>query len=74
LEGQELELTGLPAGVYYLLTRANPNSTFLEQRLDDNSAWSSFRLRRDSQGNAKITEIGHSPCTGGLCGEGLQNR
>jgi hypothetical protein len=74
LEGQELELTGLRPGVYYLLTKANPDSTFLEQRLDDNTAWTSIRLSRDSKGNAKIAAIAHSPCTGGLCGEQLQNR
>jgi hypothetical protein len=67
-EGQELELTGQPPGVYYLVTTSNPESAFLETDYTNNTAWASFRLRRDSKGNPKVTAISHSPCAGTLCG------
>jgi hypothetical protein len=69
-EGQELELTGQPPGVYYLVTTSNPDRAFLETNHDNNTAWASFRLRRDSKGNAKVEPVGHSPCSGTLCGAG----
>ena len=73
LEGQEVKITGIPAGIYYLVTTANPDGNFLETTPSNNTAWTSFRLTRAS-GNAKITEISHSLCTGGLCGEQIPNR
>ena len=74
LEGQEVKITHVPAGIYYLLTKANPDENFLETTTSNNSAWTSFRLSRDNNGKAKITEISHSPCSGGLCGEQIPNR
>ena len=47
---------------------------FIETDKTNNTAWTSFRLTRDSKGNAKISEISHSPCSGWQCGENLQNR
>jgi hypothetical protein len=72
-EGQELEITGAPEGVYYLVTTSNPDGTYLETTTGNNTAWTSFRLTRASA-NPKVTEIAHSACTGALCGEGLPNR
>jgi hypothetical protein len=74
LEGQELEITGAKPGIYYLVSTANPEGTFIETTTTNNTAWTSFRLSRDSNGNAKIAEISHSPCSGWQCGENLQNR
>jgi hypothetical protein len=74
LEGQELEVTGAKPGIYYLVSTANPEGNFIETTTTNNTAWTSFRLSRDSNGNAKISEISHSPCSGTLCGEDLQNR
>jgi len=75
LEGQQLDLTGAPPGVYYLVSTSNPDGNFLEANLTDNTAWVSFRLRRDSKGNPSIEEIAHSPCdTPGMCGEQATNR
>jgi len=74
LEGQELEVTGAKPGVYYLVSIANPQGNFIETDKTNNTAWTSFRLTRDSKGNAKIAEISHSPCSGWQCGENLQNR
>jgi Lysyl oxidase len=74
LEGQELEITGAKPGVYYLVSIANPQGNFIETDKTNNTAWTSFKLTRDSNGNAKIAEISHSPCSGWQCGEDLQNR
>lgn len=73
-EGQELDITGAPPGIYYLVSTANPDGNFLETTTSNNTAWTSFRLTRSSQGNPKVTEIAHSPCSGTLCGEGIPNR
>jgi hypothetical protein len=74
LEGQELEINGAAPGVYYLVSIANPQGNFIETDKTNNTAWTSFRLTRDSNGKAKIAEISHSPCSGWQCGENLQNR
>ena len=74
LEGQELDISGAPPGIYYLVTTANPDHKFIETDTTDNTAWTSLQLTRDSKGNAKLTEISHSPCSGALCGENLPNR
>jgi hypothetical protein len=74
LQGQELEITGAKPGVYYLVSIANPQGNFIETNKTNNTAWTSFKLTRDSRGNAKIAEISHSPCSGWQCGENLQNR
>lgn len=68
IEGQELDLTGVAEGSYYLVSTANPEHTFIETNPDNNTAWTSFDLRRDKQGHPKITVTGHSNCVGGLCG------
>jgi hypothetical protein len=75
LEGQELEFTGQPPGIYYLVSTANPEGRYLETTTANNAAWVSVRLTRESNGNAKLTEVSHSPCsTPTLCGVGLPNR
>ena len=74
LEGQELEITGAAPGIYYLVSKANPDGNFIETTTANNMAWTSFRINRDSQGNAKISEVSHSQCSGWQCGEELQNR
>ncbi|MBM4362396.1 MAG: hypothetical protein FJ104_06925 [Deltaproteobacteria bacterium] len=75
LPDQDLDITGLPAGTYYLVTVANPTGVFLESDLTNNTAWVSFELTRDSSGNPKLRVTGNSPCdTPGLCGVGAPNR
>ncbi|MFN3486875.1 MAG: lysyl oxidase family protein [Planctomycetota bacterium] len=59
-DGQELDLTGLPAGYYYLVSTANYGGVFLEKDLANNFAWVFFELSRDSKGNAKIEPIADS--------------
>lgn len=74
-EGQEIDITGAPPGLYYLVSKANYKGTFLEKNLNNNEAWTSFLLSRDSSGNAKIEVVGHSPCDSpGLCAQSSPNR
>jgi hypothetical protein len=74
LEGQELAITGAKPGIYYLVSKANPDGNFIETTTANNMAWTSFRITRDSQGNAKVSEVSHSACSGWQCGEDIQNR
>jgi hypothetical protein len=67
-------VTGANPGVYYLVSTSNPDGNFLETTTSNNTAWTSFRLSRDSKGNAKVAEVAHSPCSGTLCGEDIPNR
>lgn len=69
-QGQELEVTGLPVGVYYLTHLADPLDHWLESNEDNNFAWTKFQLNRDSNGNPSVTVLGTSPCTGATCGSG----
>lgn len=74
-DGQALDLTGVPSGTYYLVSTANYAGKFLEKDLTNNTAWTSFELYRDSNGNMKVRVVGHSPCDSpGLCGENTTNR
>lgn len=74
-DGQQLDLTGVAPGRYYLVSTTNPLGTFIEKDLTNNTAWTSFDLSYDNTGNAKITLVGHSSCESpGLCGERSANR
>ena len=44
--GQNVDLTGIPAGVYVLVHRANPDGWLRERRYDNNSAAVRLRLTR----------------------------
>ena len=82
LPGQELEITNLEQGVYFLVSEANHEGRYTESNPDDNIAWIQFLLIRDSNGNAKIIEGDTSDCTTGIpeeyqeamCGEIKLNR
>jgi len=75
-EGQAMNLTGAPAGVLlYLVSTANHEGIFVESDLTNNTAWVSFYVRRDSNGNPRIEIVGNSPCESpGLCGDQAPNR
>ena len=42
--GQFVDITGAPAGIYYLVVTANPLKLFLESNYENNRVWVSFRL------------------------------
>ena len=70
---QELEVTGLPEGDYYLTHRADPDDHWLEGPSTsspgelNNFTWVKFHLSRTGA-NPEITILDHSPCTGAQCG------
>ena len=66
LPGQDIEVTGLPQGVYFLVSETNPAKSYIESNYNDNVSWQQFLLKRDSNGNAKITEGSNSDCTTGI--------
>ena len=72
---QELDITGLAPGDYYLTEFADPDQHWKEAAStsaaaeNDNFVWVKFRLTRDAS-NAKVVVIAHSPCTGVQCGFG----
>jgi Lysyl oxidase len=76
LDGQQLDLTGVPnADDYYLVSTANHARLYTELDYTNNTAWVRFKLYADSKGNRKVVVTGHSPCDSpGLCGERSTNR
>jgi hypothetical protein len=74
---QELDVTGLDEGVYYLTHLADPDNHWLEgpsstsEGENNNFTWLKFKLDRSSGTNPSITELDHSPCVYvGQCGFG----
>jgi hypothetical protein len=75
LEGQSLDVTGVPNAIdYYLVSTSNFARRFEETNYTNNTAWVKFTLSGTGGGNRKITVTAHSPCTGGLCGDNAPNR
>lgn len=72
---QELDITGLPPGEYYLTHEADPDNHWLEGPSSDspgelnNFTWAKFRLDRQGS-NPSVTVIGSSPCEYPVCGFG----
>jgi hypothetical protein len=73
---QELDVTGLPAGTYYLTHKADPDNHWLEGPTatspgeQNNFTWLRFRLDRNGA-NASVTPLDHSPCQiPAQCGSG----
>jgi Lysyl oxidase len=76
LDGQELDLTGIPnAKDYFLVSTANYARRFEETDYTNNVAWVKFTLSGIGGGNRKVEVKAHSPCASpGLCGVGAPNR
>ncbi|PSB02150.1 lysyl oxidase family protein [Merismopedia glauca] len=73
--GQQIDMTSVPDGIYYLLSTSDPENKFVEKDNTNNTAWVNFRLYQQGNGNRKIEILGHSPCANsGLCGEKVPNR
>ena len=68
---QELDITGIPNGVYYLTHTADPENHWLESNETNNFTWVKFQLSSGGNGNRKITMLDHSPCVApAQCGFG----
>jgi hypothetical protein len=76
LDGQELDLTGVPnANDYFLVSTANYARTYVESDYTNNTAWVKFTLSGTAGGNRKVVVTANSACaTPGLCGVGAPNR
>jgi hypothetical protein len=68
-QGQELDVTGLPEGIYYLTHIADPLNHWVESNESNNLAWTKFYLSRKGA-NPEITILSTSPCSGATCGNG----
>lgn len=55
-EGQELDVTDLPDGDYYLTQDANPDGNWLETDTANNRSWAQFRLSRKG-GRTKVAVL-----------------
>ena len=66
-EGQELDITGAPQGVYYLVHYADPENHWLETDEFNNMAWVKFALTRQGA-NAKVVVLEQSACSLATCG------
>lgn len=66
-EGQELDITGAPEGVYYLVHYADPENHWLETDEFNNTAWVKFALTRKGA-NAKVVVLEQSACSLATCG------
>ncbi len=64
LQGQEVDVTGLEAGTYRIISTVNPSGWFLESNYSNNVSWTAFDLSRDSNGNPKLSTI--PGATGGI--------
>jgi len=56
LEGQEIDITDLPEGTYYLTFDADPSQHWLETNDNNNRSWAKFRLQRKGA-NASVTVL-----------------
>jgi hypothetical protein len=69
LEGQELDVTNVPTGYYFIVVTANPEHNFIEKDFTNNQAWILIHYINDGKGNPKLEILNHSECPGypGLC-------
>jgi hypothetical protein len=56
LEGQSIDITGLPAGDYYLTYDVDPEQHWIETNETNNRSWAKFQLNRQGA-NPKITVL-----------------
>lgn len=69
LEGQEMDVTNVPTGYYFIVVTANPGHHFIETNFDNNQAWILIFYNNDNKGNPKMQIINQSSCSDypGLC-------
>ena len=76
VEGNEINITDLPNGTYFLVHKWNPAGSFVDADDSNDESWMKFELSDDENGNRKIVELqGFAPecqddgSTPGICGE-----
>jgi hypothetical protein len=69
LEGQELDVTNLESGYYFVVITANPEHNFIEKDFTNNQAWILVYYDNDNKGNPKLEILNQSECIEypGLC-------
>jgi len=80
--GNQIDITGIPDGTYYLVHNVNPDNSFIEEDLTNNKAWTELIVTHKNNGQVKITETGNTSCDllpesiykPALCGEITANR
>jgi len=70
IPGQELDVTNIPTGYYFIVITANPVHNFIETDFNNNQAWMLIHYINDSYGNPKVEILKTSECSAaesGLC-------
>ncbi|MGI0057132.1 MAG: lysyl oxidase family protein [Nitrosarchaeum sp.] len=69
LEGQELDMTNVSSGYYFLVVTANPEHHFIETDFTNNQSWVLIHYNNDNKGNPKFEILNQSACPDypGLC-------
>jgi hypothetical protein len=69
IEGQELDVTNIPTGYYFIVITANPAHTFIETDFTNNQSWTLIHYTNDANGNPKLKILNQSTCIEypGLC-------
>ncbi|QLH04055.1 hypothetical protein C5F49_01005 [Nitrosopumilus oxyclinae] len=81
-DDNEINITGLPNGEYFLTHTWNPEEFFVDDNDQNDQSWIKFKLSQDNNGNGnrKITEMGSfapecnpDGSTPGMCGDVSKN-
>jgi hypothetical protein len=76
IDGQDLDITDVKEGTYYLVVSVNPEKSIIEADFSNNQAWTALTIKRPARGKASVEATGeHSPCASPrLCGEQYKHR
>jgi hypothetical protein len=76
IDGQDLDITDVKDGTYYLVVNVNPEKKIIETDFDNDQAWTELTITRQARGRVSVEATGqHSPCASPrLCGEKYKHR
>lgn len=81
--GNQVDVTGIDDGLYYLVHDVNPDQIFIEEDDSNNIAWTEFIVFHKNNGQVDVIETGNTSCTNldptdpytpALCGDVTANR